>query len=78
MLSNCRDKTLTDLKQELTSLGSRAKQISAQFEALRREAESSKIEFLQHYLEEHGSLNITTTQMSLYAKNVETDKPYEC
>ena len=44
--------TLDSLKKKLGSIESRAKMISTQFEMLRREAESFKIECLQHYLEE--------------------------
>ena len=46
-----RDRILTDLKQELTSIEGRAKEVSKQLESLQREVEPLKVDYLQHYLD---------------------------
>jgi len=43
---------LADLKQELTSIEGRAREVSKQLELLQREAEALKIDYLQHCLDE--------------------------
>lgn len=51
MSSSNWNQTLVNLKNELASIKGRAEEISNRFQTLGREAESSKIEFLQHSLE---------------------------